>query len=233
MIISKKLNRVITVFAMGLLIFISGLSISAVSAYDLLYNTSISYFSGLYNPSTDASINGISMDSDILHEGRIKYHAMNNFAVELSTGSWSHKENYSVNHRVGNIRFPGKGECKVTPSMISFYYYFPETAMKNLMPYAGAGAGWYNFDFKYTADTIVLPGDTSFLKEDATTGYHIFGGLEYFPKKDFSFKGEIRYTRADVSADVDNTSVTPDAFIDLTGYTVFIGLNYYFREAKE
>jgi outer membrane protein W len=173
------------------------------------------------------------MDSDILHEGRIKYHAMSNFAVEASTGVWRHHADYSVNHRVGNLRFPGKASVKMYPSLISFYYYFPETAKKNLMLYTGAGAGWYKFNYIYQADTQVLPGDIPFEKEDDTWGYHILGGLEYFPKKDFSFKGEIRYTRADVSADVDNSALTPNTFIDLTGYTFFMGLNYYFREAKE
>ncbi|PKK91674.1 MAG: hypothetical protein CVV64_03135 [Candidatus Wallbacteria bacterium HGW-Wallbacteria-1] len=201
--------------------------------YDLAYNTSLSILTGNYNPYTSSSINEISMDADVIVEGRLKYNFMNEYALELSTGAWRHHANYPVSHRIGAVGMPGKGSSLLYPTLLSLRYYFPEGFKKNVMTFCGAGAGWYSFRYDYTADTVVLPADRNFSVRDDTVAWHLYGGVEYFPNKEFSFSGEVRYTRGDLSADVDNDPSTAPAFIDLTGYTVSLGLTYYFREARQ
>lgn len=220
------------IFVTLLFFAISGFCLSA-QAYDLRYNTSLSVKTGSYNPYTSSSINEISMDSDVLVEGRLKYHFMNEFALEASYGAWRHNANYPVSHRIGSASMPGKGSTRLYPACVSLLYFFPEGYKKNVMTYCGAGAGWYKFNYDYTADTVVLATDRSFSVEDDTVAWHLLGGVEYFPNKEFSFSGEVRYTRGDLSADVDNNPATSPAFIDLTGYTVSLGLTYYFREARQ
>lgn len=219
----------VAILAMAFVLFHTGAS----EAYDLQWNTSASFFTGIFNPYTKASINDISMDSDMMLDFRLKYHFLRDIALEVGAGSWRHHANFPAAHRIGNTLMPGKGSAKLYPSFASIIYYFPERRMRNLMGYVGFGGGWYRFRYEYDPDPVVKQGDVWFEKADDTVGFHLLGGIEYFPNKEFSFRGELRYDRADVSIDVDNATATPAAFVDLTGYSCSFGLTYYFREAKE
>jgi hypothetical protein len=148
---------------------------------------------------------------------------------------------------------------------VTAYYYFSNPTNKKVRPYLGIGATHFSVGYSYVTDTtagvtaitpgtanagtiyeslnqattlggIASPDWASFNEDDNTWGFHVVGGIEYWPNPDFSIRGEVKYMDADVSLNMARDMVGPTVgarvhdqeTLDLSGFYYGIGFTYHF-----
>lgn len=87
-----------------------------------------------------------------------------------------------------------------------------------------------------TASDIINADWANFSENDNTWGFHVVGGIEYWPNPDFSIRGEVKYMDADVSLNMARDMVGPtigartadQEVLDLSGFYYGLGFTYHF-----
>lgn len=105
-----------------------------------------------------------------------------------------------------NIEGLSEGKLKVIPIQLSLQYRFKIN--QRLIPYIGAGAGYYFNDFSL-GDTDEWRSLGFIIKEkvDNAAGFHFGAGMDYFLKANLAANFDIRYC---ISSPSSNYSITDD-----------------------
>lgn len=142
-------------------------------------------------------------------------------------------------------------------------YYFTNPTNSKVRPFVGAGGSSFSVDYAYRGDRTagirrikagnnnvgdtyesltIAPGGisandwTDFAISGSTWGFHVLGGVEYWPNHDFSVRAQIRYLNADLLlnmapdlvGNVAGARVMDEELLDMSGFDYGIGFTFHF-----
>lgn len=118
------------------------------------------------------------------------------------------------------------------------YRHDPLVAAANLITAGTTNAGtvWDSLSSGVVGAPALATHDwADFTVSGNTWGFHVLGGVEYWPNPDFSIRGEIKYVNADIdlnmARDLVGTAgsrVADDENLDLSGFYYGLGFTYHF-----
>ncbi len=156
------------------------------SPFTVKHRFSLGFYADYYRPD-GWNVNGRRLERKFGINGCMRYGLGSHWVFEFGMGHWSNsKDDIYFGRGV-----QGTNRLELVPLNVDIYCYFMKDS--RLKPFLGLGLTHYRVEHKYWNDN-----SERVETKDATTGFNVTGGLEYFFTPNFTMFNFIRYTHADL-----------------------------------